>query len=351
MRTTEKFHILFAALAMILLALTLSSCGKTIAEFPDETASVSLETLPEEPAVPTVNGVRSVGELFGSYLTMYTGHATASQRGLPLLRVFTSYADVESYYDSTQADHIYAQQFTTDMASFDDEFFRTGDVLALVIDEPSSYINHTAEPIEISDSEVRFRITRHQPEASPLLDTEYHLLFTGPKGCFDGVYGLPINIEFTDVVDSENNSAYDADLFRLYYPEFTSFVYRADALTDTPDVVVDAIDGYDELVFFYDQNKDLYDLDSNFRDKIGTLYSWDICERYVLLAMIIPCKGEDEPELSEVFVNNLQIYASVSADEPDGPDDKPDSCYLLLCGIERRDLSGVDLNVVYLSVE
>ncbi len=349
----------FAAIIAIIFLMT--SCGIDIPEFPEpgtgtlpndsaeqSAAIISENNIPE--SLPATSGVITVGEFYGSYLTMYTGHAPAEDRNLPFVRVFRTFDEIEAYYDATSPEHVYARLFTTTMASFDDDFLRDHDVLILVINEPSSYINHTASPIEISSEAIRFDITRHEPEASPLLDTEYHLIFTGAKGDFDTVGDQPIEINFEDVVDRENSSAYDADLFRLYNPEFVPFCYRADAISGNPGVVVDAIDGYEELVYFYDKYCEDYDLDYEFKDKIGTLYSWDICERYVLLAMLIPCADETEPEVSEIFVNNLQIYATVTANEAEAPE-IPKAGYLVLCGIERRDLIGADLNVVYLSVD
>lgn len=344
---------LFKAVLPILIALSLilSGCHDKIPDFPlisqDSTAPAMP---PEEVSEADPSGMRYAGELYGSYLTMYTGHASSEERGLPFFRVFRSYAEIEEYYNSTESDHIYAKHFTTAMASFTDNFFSSHDVLILSMVEPSCYINHTAEPICITDDRIIFNITRHTPEEVPLLNTQYQLIFTAPIGSFDGVDGLEMELNISKVYDKENNSAYDADYFRLYTPDYTSFCYRSDPLTDSPDVVVDAIDGYEELVYFYDKYKTEYDLDANFREKIGTLYSWDICERYILIAVIVPCADEVEPKISELFVNNLQIYVTVEASEAADGEKAASSC-LLLCGIERRDLTAVDLSAVYLSIE
>ncbi len=291
----------------------------------------------------------SVGEFYGSYLTMFKGNTPGEERGLPFFKIFRSYSDVERYYDETVSGHIYARQFTTTLASFSDEFFRENEVLILVIDEPSSYINHTAGPITVYPDRLSFDITRHQPEASPLLNTEYHLIFTAPAGSFDGVDGREIELNISEQIDEENNSAFDADMFRIFHPEFTSFTYRTDPLREGAARVVDAIEGYDALVYFYDNYKEAFDLDAEFKDKIGTLYNWNICERYVLFALLLPVSDGEPPEISDLFVNNLEIYITLTANEPE-PDDEPNGAYLLLCGIERRDLMGVDLGVINLSV-
>ena len=330
------------------LCLMLCGCQDIINVNPLPSDTVDLPV--EDPPKPD-DGVRTVGELYGSYLTMYTGHIPADVRGLPYIRTLTSYAEVEEYFDSTEKEHVYGRLFTEAMLTFTDEFLAENDVLALALVEPSSYINHTAEPIAISDDKISFSITRHAPEESPMLETEYHLLFTAPKGSFDGVENLELELNITEVVDAENNEAFDAALSRFFRPDFTPLSYRTDRLTeDGASVVIDAIDGYDELVYFYDKYKNDFDLDSSFKGDIGTLYNWEICDRYILVAIIVPCLSEKKPQVTDVFVNNLEMFFVVEADTvPDG--EKPAACYLLLTGIERRYLAGVDLGLVNLSVE
>lgn len=345
---------LVAALALLM---TLCGCGRGIADFPvktqDSESSLSEEIIDNLPSAesetPETEAYTEAGEFYGSYLTMYKGHAPDDERGLPFIKVFHSYSQVEEYYNSTEREHIYARQFTQTMASFTDEFLAEHDVLALVIDEPSGYINHTAGAVRIYPHKVSFEITRHTPKDAPLLNTEYHLIFVAPAGSFSGLEDIPVELSVTEVIDSENNSTFDVDMFRMYNPEFTSFVYRADPLEEDRGKVVDAIDGYNDLVSFYDNYKDEFDLDSEFKDKIGTLYSWDICDRYILLAVIVPVSGGGKPEITELFVNNLQLYVIISAQEP-LENEKADAGYLILCGIERRDLMGVDLGVVNLSI-
>lgn len=344
----RSFQRLIAFVTVAALCFALCGCQDIIEEIPmpSETVDSSVELPPE-----LDDGASAVGEFYGSYLTMYTGHVPADVRGLPYIRVLRSYEEVEEYFDSTEHEHVYGRLFTLAMLSFTDEFLAENDVLVLALEEPSSYINHTAEPIAISDDKISISITRHTPEESPMLKTVYHLLFTAPKGSFDGVEDMELELNISEVVDTDNNAAYDAALFRIFRPDFTPLIYRTDQLTaDGAGVVVDAIDGYNELVYFYDKYKSDFDLDSSFKGDVGTLYNWEICDRYVLVAMIIPCSSEKEPQITDLFVKNLEMFFTVEADTvSDG--EKPKACYLLLTGIERRDLEGVDLSLVNLSVE
>lgn len=340
-----KKIVLLAVIAALIMCLC--GCQHIIEEFPLQSATVDL---PPEPPIPS-GETYTAGKLYGSYLTMYIGHAPVETRGIPYIKVFESYSEVEAYYNDTEKDHIYGSRFTIAMASFSDEFFAENDVLILALNEPNSYINHTAEPIEISPDSVTISITRHAPEAAPLLETEYQLIFTAPKGSFSGIDELPFELNISDVVDKDNNDTFDADFFRSYRPDYTPFCYRADILTDGGSgLIVDAIDGHDELVYFYDKYKLDFDLDAHFREDIGTLYNTYICDRYILIAIIVPCSSVTKPEITDIFVNNLEMFITVDA-ELAGSSEEPAACYLLLTGIERRDLTGVDLGIVNLSVE
>lgn len=328
------------------LCFALCGCQNIIEEFTEHTVT---EDMSAEP--PTAeDGTRLVGELYGSFLTMYIGRTPAEERGLPYIKVLNSYAEVEEYYDTTVKEHVYGRLFFEAMVSFTDEFLAENDVLILALEEPSSYINHTAEPIAISDDRVSISVTRHAPEEAPMLSTEYRLIFTAPKGSFAGVNELPLELSISEVVDKDNNSAFDADLFRIYRPDFTTFCYRADLIQGDTGVIVDAIDSYDELVYFYDKYKDDFDLDSEFRADIRSLYNWELFDSYIFIATMIPCASETEPQITDLFINNLELFLTVDADAlSDG--EKPSACYLLLAGIERRELAGVDLGLLNLSFE
>lgn len=336
---------LFAVVAALMICLC--GCHDIIEEPPIQ--SRATVDMPPEPPIP-LGDTYTAGELYGSYLTMYIGNAPDEVRQVPYVKVFNSYAEVEQYYENTKSDHIYGSRFIIALASFSDEFFAENDVMLLVLNEPSGYINHTAEPIEISKDGITINVTRHMPEAAPQLDTEYRLIFTAPKGSFSGIDELPFKLNFSEVIDSDNNEAFDADLVRLYRPGYTSFCYRTDPLAYGGGLVIDAIDGYDELVYYYDKYKSEYDLDSNLRRDIGPLYNQYICDRYILIAIIVPCSSETEPRITDVFVNNLELFITVDAETIDS-DEEPAACYLLMTGIERRRLAGVDLGLVNLSFE
>lgn len=303
------------------------------------------QTLPE----PTESDPRVIGELYGSYLTMYYGQTPLEERSEPKFTVFHSYQEVSDYYDSICLEYFCGARFTMLLGSFTDEFLSENDVMVLSISEPSSYLNHTADPIVITDTEVKINITRHIAEGAPLLNTQYHLVFTAPKGGFDGADGKELVLTISEVTDS-NNSAYDAERYRIYYPEYLNFCYRADAITDPVVKAVDIIDGYDELVYFFETNRGDFDLDDTFRDYIGPLYNWQICERYILLATLIPCSDEQEPVTSDLFINNLEIFMTVKANEAE-EGKKPRAGYLLLTAIERSELQGVDFSSMNLLIE
>lgn len=343
MRLLSRAAALFLAALMFLLCL--SSCRVDLIDPADTETDDDLLS----PALPSDDGSNVAGELYGSYLTLYIGKTPLDILGLPYIRIFHSYNEVEDYYDSTIEDFLYGKRFTMAMASFTDDYFSDHDVMIAAINEPSSYVNHTAEPIEITDADVRLKVARHIPESCPKADTQYHLIFTAPKGSFDGIDQKKLSLDISEVVDPENNAAFDAERFRIYYPEFYPFCYRTDALIDDPQVILDTIGSYDELQYFYKNYADKFDLDYDFKRNIGTLYNWEVFERYFIVATIIPCTDETEPVTSEVFVNNLEIYITIDAHKAsDG--ERPKACYLLLTAIEKSDLEGVNLSSVNLSV-
>lgn len=333
------------------LILCLSGCGGVIPDEPIQTDPTVLVSETREPAPPPRPGeAYTVGELYGSYLTMYIGSMPPEERGTPYMRVFDTYQEVSDYYDETVTEYLYGVRFTVALASFTDEFLAENDVMIIAIDEPSSYVNHTAEPLTVTDDEVSVSITRHIPEGAPLNDTQYHLIFTAPNGSFDNIEGKKLSLNIYEVIDPENNSAFDAERFRLYYPEFWNFCYRADALTNDPRFTLSTISSDEEMIYFYDSYKETFDLDSNFRKYIGTLYNWEIWERYIIIATIIPCKNVTEPYTSGFFVNNLEMFMTIDVDQPQFGD-PPAACYLLLTAVEKSDLQGVNLESVNISFE
>ena len=298
---------------------------------------------------PDPSETRTVGELYGSYFTMRYSYNSALPP-MPYIIVPQSYSDIENYYNSTADSYFYGKRFTLALYSFDDAFLAENDVLILAIDEPSSYVSHTAAPIEITKDEVKISLTRHIQENAPMKSTQYHLIFTAPKGSFAGADSKQLNLSIDEIVDAENNTAFDAEVYRMYRPEYWPYCYRADALTDDAGVTVDTIDGYDDLVAFLETYREYYDLDSSFSEYVGTLYNWQICDRYILIATMVPCSEDFEPQVSDLFVNNLQIYMTIdTGGNTDETASKTRS--LILTAIERSDLEGVALDTVFLSIE
>ena len=334
--------IFLSALCLLLSGCSISELGKPI-------SSGSLDSQDQIPPDDTViSENRTVGELYGSFLTMRFSH-TQHLPSMPYIIVPKSYSDVENYYNSTVDSYFYGKRFTLAMYSFSDEFLSQNDVLILAINEPSSYISHTAAPIEFTGDEIKISLTRHIRENAPLKDAQYHLIFTAPKGAFEGADKKALTVDINEVIDPNNNTAFDAESYLLYHPEFWPYCYRADAISDISGVTVDTIDGYEDLIAFFENYKESYDLESNFSEYVGTLYNWQICDRYILLATIIPCSEASEPQISDLFVNNLQIYMTIDAHEKFVETD-PSACYLILTAVERSDLEGVALDTFFLSI-
>ncbi len=282
--------------------------------------------------------LNTAGTLFGSYLTMYEG----DELEFPYIKVFDSYAKVSEYFDATDDVFFYGQKFTLALASFDDKFLAENDVMILVIDEPSSYISHKSKSVTVTSKGVIFDIERHIPEDAPQSSTQYHLIFTAPKGSFDKMDELEFEVNITEIIDKVNDDTFDAERYRLVYPEFYPFVHRTDAKGEA-ETVVDTISNYAELIGFYEQHKNSYDFESQFKKYVGLLYSEDIFDDYVILAIIVPSKSTgEEIAVEELFVYNLEIYLSVENTAPAVVSDETE-CYLLMTCVAKKDLMGVNL--------
>lgn len=347
---------IIALLAALIILFTLTSChgqiGNEVTKPTYDSEALIPDNIVDPPAPAEPDVPRNAGEFYGSYLTMYIGHTPPEHRGVPYIKILHTYSEVEDYYDSALDTFLFGARFTIAMASFTDDFLADKDVLVAVIDEPSSYVNHSAEPIEITESEVNLNIRRHVPENYPLQSTLYHLIFTAPKGSFDGIDEKKLSLNIDEVVDSANNSAFDAERFRIYYPEYVTFCYRTDAITSNPAVAVEAISSYEGLTtYFLDKYSSDYDFNFEFNSYVGTLYNWEVFERYFIIAAIIPVADVNaEPNASDLFVNNLEIYLTLDAELP-AEGKKPAACYLLLTAIEKSELVGVDLSRVNVAWE
>ena len=302
------------------------------------------EDIPED-AVTNGNAVVVDFELYGSYLTMCSDESIE----YPYIKLFDSYEEVSEYYDDNSQSFLFGRKFTLACASFDDEFLKENDVLMLVVNEDSSYITHQADGIIVSGGKTEFFIERHFPEDAPKSNTQYHLIFTAPKGTFAGLDSLPFKISQFDVIDNGSNTAFDAERYRMIYPEFYPFVYRADAKGDA-DTVVDTIKSYSELISFYEQYHDTYDLEAQFKKHVGTLYDEkSFFNEYILLAIIVPSKSVgEEIGVDELFIYNNELYLSVANTSPAVVSRKTE-CYVLATAVAKSDLDGVNLEIFNIS--
>lgn len=283
--------------------------------------------------------LNTAGSLYGSYLTMYDGE---EETEFPYIKVFDSYAEVDAYFNTADSDFFFGKKFTLALASFDDGFLAENDVMILVISESSSYISHRAKGVTVTSGGVIFDIERHIPEDAPQSSTQYHLIFTAPKGSFDGMEELPFEVNAVDIIDKVSDDTFDAERYRMVYPEFYPFVHRTDA-TGEAETVVDTINSYAELIGFYERYKSTYDFESEFKKYVGSLYSEDIFEDYVILAIIVPSKSTSkEIAIEELFVYNLEIYLSVENTAPAVVSNETE-CYLMMTCIAKKDLMGVNL--------
>ncbi|MBQ8624189.1 MAG: hypothetical protein IJ424_07470 [Oscillospiraceae bacterium] len=339
---------ILALLLAVLVCITLCSCkddkhDKTdISSVTDSTTenvpdNVVSQTLPQPDDETVV--INTSAKLYGSYLTMCSDESIE----YPYIKVFENYGEVSEYYESNSESFLFGRKFTLACASFNDSFLKENDVMMLVLSEDSSYINHKVTQVAVTADGVKFEIERHMPLEAPKSNTQYHLIFTAPKGTFDGVEDLSFDINMTDIIDKADDQTFDAERYRMIYPEFYPFVYRADAKGEA-ETVVDTINSYAELISFYEQYNDEYDLEYKFKKHVGTLYDEkSFFNEYVLLAIIVPSKNMGEGiSVDELFIYNLEIYMSVENTSPAVVSDNTE-CYVLATAVAKSDLDGVNL--------
>lgn len=285
-------------------------------------------------------------EFYGSFLTMEAA-GDRSELESSYFTVLTDYSEIEQFYNNGSDHYIYGKKFTIAMASFNDDFMSDHDVLILVINEPSTYITHDSADIEISGDTAVFEVSRIIVENATMSDTYYHLVFIGGKGAFDKVKGLDLNVDITETVTKEKYAANDAEIYLYSYPEFWPFVYRTSALSN-PMTEIDTIESYDELIGYYEQHKDNYELDS-FKKHIGSLYDESLFNDYILLMVLLPYDdSENLPEIDELFVYNSEIYISIGNSSDAIVSSTTSSC-LLATAVSKSDLQGVNLRVFNIS--
>lgn len=348
---------IFALLLAAVMALSLVACGNNVSEQPVESEVTSDDantpdrfiSLPNtddntnEADAPTHTNT----EFYGSFLTMKQD--AADDAASEYFRVLRDYSQVEAFYDNGSQSYAYGKKFTLTMASFNDDFMATHDVLILVINEPSTYITHDAADIEISDGKAVFKVSRLFIENAALSDTYYHLVFIGEKGAFDELEELDYTVSVSETITREHNTANDAERYLYSSPDFWPFSYTTIA-TVTPSTEIDTITTYDELISFYEQRKDVYTLDS-FKKHIGSLYDEALFDDYILLAIMVPYNSaKAAPKIDELFVYNLEIYIVVGNCSEAVVSDNT-SCCLLVTAVAKSDLTGVDLSMFNISFE
>ncbi|MCD7771913.1 MAG: hypothetical protein LUH23_07495 [Oscillospiraceae bacterium] len=354
MSTKAVFNRIVAVFAAYLIIMSLfSSCSRvqnntelTTEDTSGETASVAD---PED--VVSISGVEHDGSFYGSFLTMVLSSSGTST--YPMAYVMHSYSEIEEYYYATERTYSFGARFTITMASFSDEFFEDNDVLIVVISEPSTYVSHSVDELELSsDGSFRISITRHIPENAPISDgTIYHLVFTAPKGGFDDVDTDNISVEITELIDDEAVGAYDSERFIYSYPEFWSFTFSTPALIQDVDTHVSALETYEEMLGFYETYKNDFDLDTLFVKYFGSVFDEAMFEEYVLFVMVLPFdKTLPKPEVTDVFIYNYQTFITVDNLSYDF-DEANTQWYLLAVAVDRSSLKNVNLDAINIGAD
>ncbi len=353
------------AAILIIFTVCLSLCACTPNVIPPEpiTTQDSQATLPNPPEVTTptsswipiteppvdVTEDRSImTELYGSYLTMKIAQPADESIDGQYIEVFRSFEEIEEYFAKTDPYFLYGKKLITALVSFDDTYLASNDVMLIKINEPSSYISHQNVRLRIEDGILNVGFERHIPYNAPGGDTQYHLILTAPKGSFNGLDDMEVKFNPTEVMDNSKDSANDAERYLYLYPEYVPFSYRTDAV-DTPSMVIDVINSYDKLVAFHEKHKNSFDL-TEFKKHIGSLYDEAVFNDYTLLAMMLPSSGDVPPEITELFVYNLEIYITVDRAMPEVIDSTT-PCYLLMTAVSNSDLRWIDLSMFNISFE
>lgn len=342
--------LLFAIVAVM--ALSLTACKNDVQSDFEQSQSTSLPptfekvttSVTDESDISTPS-VDVESEFYGSFLTM--ARDVQNNPESAYFKVVRNFTQIQDFYDVGSEYYIYGKNLTITLASFDDDFMADHDVLIFVINEPSSYITHSNASISLSNGKAIFNISRLIIENATMSDTCYHLIFTGEKGAFDKIDGLDLSVGITETVTKEKNAAGDAEGYLYSYPEYLPFVYKTVAFSD-PTPEIDTIESYDELVSYYEQHKNNYELDA-FKRHIGSLYDESIFDDYILLTILLPYDNSKKtPKIDELFVYNSEIYISVKNSSDAIISSTTASC-LLITAVSKSDLQGVNMSVFNIS--
>ncbi len=347
----NKITAVFVACLMILPIFCSCSRVENKTEVITEDVSEELTQTADPEDILSISGTPHDGSFYGSFLTMVL---TSNDTNVyPMAYVMHSYSEVEEYYYTTERTYSFGARFTITMASFTDDYFEDNDVLIVVISEPSVYVSHSVDGMELfEDGSFRISLTRHIPEDAPLSDgTVYHLVFTAPKGGFDDIDTEHVSVDVTEIIDSESMGAYDSERFTYVYPEYWAFTFKTPALATNVSTHVDALETYDEMLGFYETYKGDFDLDTLFVKYFGAVFDEAMFEEYVLFVMVLPFdRTLSKPSVTDVFIYNRQIFVTVENLTYDF-DEANTLWYLLAIAVDRSSLEGVDLAAINIGAD
>ncbi|MCD7784855.1 MAG: hypothetical protein LUH18_04650 [Oscillospiraceae bacterium] len=349
MSTKTVLNRIVAVFAACLIIMSLfSGCSdvQSDKELTTEDVSEDVTSVADPEDTVSISGTIHDGGFYGSFLTMVLAYEGADS--YPKSFIMHSYSEAEEYYYATEKIYSFGARFTITMASFSDEFFEDNDVMIVVISEPSTYVSHSVEELELSsDGSFRISLTRHIPENAPLSDgTIYHLIFTALKGGFDDVDTDNVIVEITELIDDENVGAYDSERFIYNYPEYWPFTFKTPALAEDVSTHIVALETYDELLSFYETYKTDFDLDTQFVKYIGAIFDFELFEEYVLFIMVLPFDNTlQKPEVTDVFIYNYQVFMSVD-NLTYSFDENNEEWYLLAVAVDRSSLENVYLDAI-----
>lgn len=336
-------------ICLLLAVCLLCSCTNTTIEpTVTDTITTTTPTVTEPPTPTTIIDQEEtlLGEFLGSYLTMRLSQNPLPHE-LPHLEVFTSYSEVENYFNSNVGNYFMGQKFTMSCYSFNDEYLANCDIVMLVIEEPSTYISHKSDVIRLKSGVATFNLERHIPETAPEREgAVYHLVYSVPKGSFDGVDCESVSVNITEFLDEQNTDVFDAERFRYIYPEFWPYVQKASALVENPSPSISVIHSYDEILSFYQSNKNTFNLDEEFLRFIGSIYNEQHFEDYVLILAVLPFdKTKPKPVVSELFLYNLQVFLTIDNLPQEVPNENI-QWRIVEISVVKSDLEGINLKEI-----
>ncbi len=336
-------------ICVLLAVCLLCSCvGKPIEPTVTTEATTTLPPV-TEPAVPTTvieKEATILGKFMGSFLTVRMS-PNPLPHDLPHIEVFSSYSEVESYYNSNIDTYFTGQKFTMTCYSFTDEYLENCDIVMLVIEEPSTYISHRSDVISVTDNIATFNLERHIPENAPTRQgAVYHLIYTVPKGSFNGIDCENAKVNIKEVIDDVNTDVFDTERFRYIYPEFWPNVLQVEAISQNALPSINVLNTYGEMLGFYESYKQDFNLDSEFLSQIGSHYNEQHFEDYVVIMAILPFdKNRPTPNVSNMFLYNLEVFLIIE-NLPAQVANQDLWWHIVGVSVSKNDLEGINLKEI-----